>query len=220
MKNSSTDPEGDKKSQKILNELENIDDECEEKDIDFVKTSDDGIEKEYDLPSLPALAFYRHKFRTIYNGDLMNEDEILKWVLDLIEATPDVIESVDRRTLQVLINDIDHLAVFFCKFKNAMTCSIIIKTKFLFTDSDRCETCPAILERLETIDDDTDKHNIQFVKTNDVKLAHEIGVFSFPALIYYETGVPIMFDGKFCNTDEKLSVKKFHDVKTDNFFFR
>jgi hypothetical protein len=110
-----SDPEGDKKSQKILNELENIDDECEEKDIDFVKTSDDGIEKEYDLPALPALAFYRHKFRTIYTGDLMNEDEILKWVLNLIEATPDVIESVDRRTLQVLINDIDHLAVFFCK---------------------------------------------------------------------------------------------------------
>lgn len=114
-KNYLSDPEGDKKSQKILNELENIDDECEEKDIDFVKTSDAGIEKEYDLPSLPALAFYRHKFRTIYNGDLMNEDEILKWVLDLIEATPDLIESVDRRTLQVLINDIEHLAVFFCK---------------------------------------------------------------------------------------------------------
>lgn len=63
-------------------------------------------------------------------------------------------------------------------------------------DSDKCESCPGILERLETIDDDTDKHNIQFVKTNDVKLAHEIGVFSFPALIYYETGVPIMFDGE------------------------
>jgi hypothetical protein len=45
----------------------------------------------------------------------MNEDQILKWVLDLIEATPDVIELVDRRTLQVLINDIDHLAVLFCE---------------------------------------------------------------------------------------------------------
>ena len=67
------------------------------------------------------------------------------------------------------------------------------------TDSERCETCPAVLERLETIDDDTDKQNIQFVKTNDIKLAHEIGVFSFPALIYYETGVPIMFDGKFAS---------------------
>jgi hypothetical protein len=71
----------------------------------------------------------------------------------------------------------------------------VSKNKIL--DSDRCETCPAILEKLETIDDDTDKHHIQFVKTNDVKLAHEIGVFSFPALVYYETGVPIMFDGNF-----------------------
>lgn len=63
------DREGDKRAQKILNELENIDDECEEKDIDFVKTSDEGVEKEYDLASLPALAFYRHKFRTIYTGN-------------------------------------------------------------------------------------------------------------------------------------------------------
>ena len=66
------DEEGDKKSQKILSELENIDDECEEKDISFVKTSDEGIEKEYDLPSLPALAFYRNKFRTIYTGCYMH----------------------------------------------------------------------------------------------------------------------------------------------------
>lgn len=62
------DKEGDKKSQKIIQELENIDDECEEKEIDFVKTSDEGVEKEYDLPSLPTLAFYRNKFRKIYSG--------------------------------------------------------------------------------------------------------------------------------------------------------
>jgi hypothetical protein len=48
--------------------LENIDDECEEKDISFVKTSDEGIEKEYDLPELPSLVFYRKKFRKIYTG--------------------------------------------------------------------------------------------------------------------------------------------------------
>ncbi|XP_017960067.1 uncharacterized protein LOC108653796 isoform X7 [Drosophila navojoa] len=174
--------EGDKKSQKILNELENIDDECEEKDIDFVKTSDDDIEKEYDLPGLPALAFYRHKFRTIYTGDLMKEEEILEWVIDLHESTADVIESVDRKTLQVLINDVEHLAVFFY--------------------DDECETCPGILEELENIDDDTDKHGIQFVKSNDVKLAHEIGIFAFPALVYYETGVPIMYDGNLESNEE------------------
>ncbi|XP_050322983.1 uncharacterized protein LOC126754841 isoform X12 [Bactrocera neohumeralis] len=176
--------EGDKRAQKILNELENIDDECEEKDIDFIKTSDPDVDKEYDLASLPALAFYRHKFRTIYDGDLMKEEEILDWVIDLHESTADVIESVDRKTLQVLINDVEHLAVFFY--------------------DDKCETCPQILEELETIDDDTDKHGIQFVKSNDVKLAHEIGIFAFPALVYYETGVPIMYDGNLKNENRVL----------------
>ncbi|EFN67268.1 Putative protein disulfide-isomerase C1F5.02 [Camponotus floridanus] len=176
--------EGDRKSQKILQELENIDDECEEKEIDFIKISDEGIEKEYDLPGLPALAFYRHKFRQIYSGDMMHEEEILEWVLDLRTTTPDVIESVDRKTLQVLINDVEHLAVFFY--------------------DDKCESCSEILEELETIDDDTDKHGIQFVKSNDAKLAAEIGVFSFPALVYYETGVPIMYDGNLKNEDRVL----------------
>ncbi|KAK0084875.1 hypothetical protein PV325_006196 [Microctonus aethiopoides] len=178
--------EGDKKSQKILQELENIDDECEEENIDFVKISDDGIEKEYDLPGLPALAFYRHKFRQIYTGDMMHEDEILDWVLELRRSTPDVIENVDRKTLQVLINDVEHLAVFF------------------YDDEDRCDTCREILEELETIDDDTDKHGIQFVKSKDAKLAAEIGIFSFPALVYYETGVPIMYDGNLKNEDKVL----------------
>ncbi|XP_015185696.1 PREDICTED: uncharacterized protein LOC107071316 isoform X2 [Polistes dominula] len=176
--------EGDKKSQKILQELENIDDECEEKNIDFVKISDEGIEKEYDLPGLPALAFYRHKFRQFYTGDMMHEEAILDWVLDLRSSTPDVIESADRKTLQTLINDVEHLAVFFY--------------------DDDCDTCAEILEELETIDDDTDKHGIQFVKSNDAKLAAEIGVFSFPALIYYETGVPIMYDGNLLDETEVL----------------
>ncbi|XP_035790582.1 uncharacterized protein LOC118465954 isoform X6 [Anopheles albimanus] len=169
----------DKKAQKIIAELENIDDECEEKDIDFVKTSDDDIDKEYDLELLPALVFYRNKFRTIYSGDLMKEDDILEWVLQQYNTKPEIIESVDRKTLQVLVNEVEHLAV-------------------LFYDDD-CETCPKILEKLETIDDDTDKHHIQFVKANDEKLAHEIGIFSFPALVYYETGVPIMYDGNLKN---------------------
>ncbi|XP_053689496.1 uncharacterized protein LOC128738420 [Sabethes cyaneus] len=185
----------DKKSLKIINELENIDDECEEKDIDFVKTSDDDIDKEYDLETLPALVFYRHKFRTIYSGDLMNEEEILEWVLQQYESKPEVIESVDRKTLQVLVNEVEHLAV-------------------LFYDDD-CETCPKILEKLETIDDDTDKHNIQFVKANDEKLAHEIGIFSFPALVYYETGVPIMYDGNLKNEKRILQWLVDHKRKYD-----
>lgn len=74
---------------------------------------------------------------------------------------------------------------------------LIVRDKnSILIDDDKCESCGQILEELETIDDDTDKHGIQFVKSNDAKLAAEIGVFSFPALVYYETGVPIMYDGK------------------------
>lgn len=109
------DHDDDKKAQKIIAELENIDDECEEKDIDFVKTSDDDIDKEYDLESLPALVFYRNKFRTIYTGDLMKEDDILEWVLQQYNTKPEIIESVDRKTLQVLVNEVEHLAVLFCR---------------------------------------------------------------------------------------------------------
>ena len=47
----------------------------------------------------------------------MKEEQILEWVLELYESDADVIESVDRKTLQVLINDVEHLAVFFCKNK-------------------------------------------------------------------------------------------------------
>ncbi|CAH0558548.1 unnamed protein product [Brassicogethes aeneus] len=176
--------EADKRSQKILMELENIDDECEDKNIDFIKISDKGIQREYDLPSLPAVAFYRNRFREIYNGDLMHEEAILDWILDLRDSSPDIIESVDRKTLQVLINDVEHLAVLFY--------------------SDDCEKCDDILEELETIDDDTDKHEIQFVKSKDAKLASEIGIFSFPALVYYETGVPIMYDGNLLDETEVL----------------
>lgn len=111
----STDSENDKKSQKIINELENIDDECEEKDVTFVKISDKNIKQEYDLPKLPCLGFYRKKFRTLFDGDLMNEESILEWVLDLHDKSPDVIENVDRKTLQMLIDDVEHLAVFFCE---------------------------------------------------------------------------------------------------------
>ncbi|KAL0274697.1 UNVERIFIED_CONTAM: hypothetical protein PYX00_002764 [Menopon gallinae] len=175
--------ENDKRSQKILNELENIDDECEEKDVNFVKISDDNIQKEYDLPSLPSVVLYRNRFRNIYDGDLMNEESILEWVLELHDKTPDVIESVDRKTLQMLIDDAEHLAVFF------------------YDDSSRSKS---VLDELETIDDDTDKHGIQFVKSKDAKLASEIGIFSFPALVYYDTGVPIMYDGDLSDEDDVL----------------
>lgn len=64
----SIDAEDDKKSKKILTELENIDDECDDIGIDFVKISDEGIAQEYDIVSLPALVYFRNRFPQIYEG--------------------------------------------------------------------------------------------------------------------------------------------------------
>jgi hypothetical protein len=58
---------------------------------------------------------FSETLQILFSGDLMHEEQILEWVLDLHESTPDIIESVDRKTLQVLISSVEHLAVFFCK---------------------------------------------------------------------------------------------------------
>lgn len=77
----------------------------------------------------------------------MDEDAILKWVLELYESKVDVIESVDRKTLQVLIRDNDHLAVLFCKFiseNNVLACLIFFL--LCISDSDNnCDRCDEAL---------------------------------------------------------------------------
>ena len=53
-----------------------------------------------------------------------------------------------------------------------------------------------ILEELENIDDDTDRHGIHFVKTQDLNIATNFGVTDFPAVIYFENQVPSIYEGK------------------------
>lgn len=79
------------------------------------------------------------KISIFFSGDLMHEEEILKWVLDLHESTPDVIESVDRKTLQVLINGVEHLAVYFCKALISLTRSFSLPPlSVILTDLSLC----------------------------------------------------------------------------------
>ena len=48
--------------------------------------------------------------------------------------------------------------------------------------SRNCRQCDAVLEDLETIDDDAKKFAIQFVKINDKRLARSHGIEKFPIL--------------------------------------
>ena len=63
-------------------------------------------------------------------------------------------------------------------------------------DNDDKESQDALKE-LENIDDDTDKHGIQFVKIDDGKVAKEFGIDELPTLVYFENEIPSLYDGEF-----------------------
>lgn len=58
-----------------------------------------------------------------------------------------------------------------------------------------CEECRKVLEELENIDDDTERHGIKFVKSCDHTVAKELGVRRYPSLVYFELGVPSIYEG-------------------------
>lgn len=61
-----------------------------------------------------------------------------------------------------------------------------------------------VLEELEKIDDDCDKHGIQFVKIDDASAAHEYGIDHIPAIVYFEKQVPNVYDGDLQDEEEML----------------
>lgn len=67
----------------------------------------------------------------------------------------------------------------------------------MILDTDGCEQCTKVLEELENIDDDCDKHGIIFVKTKDFTVADSYGVHDYPALVYFEDAIPNVFEGGF-----------------------
>lgn len=116
------DKEGDKKSEKVLQELENIDDEADALDINFVKVSDpDVIETEDFADDLPKLVFFRNEIPLMYEGDLTDEETVLKWLTsNKIEG--DVIEHVGGDMLDDLIEDEADVVVLFSKRSHNTDC--------------------------------------------------------------------------------------------------
>lgn len=63
------------------------------------------------------------------------------------------------------------------------------------------------LNRLENIDDDAERHGIQFVKSTSVKTASRLGIDPLPALVYFEDGQPIRYNGKRAGTAHGVQTK-------------
>lgn len=94
-------------------ELENIDDECDQNDIAFVKIDDDKEAKEYGIEVIPTMVFFEKGIPHIYEGDLMKEEELLGWLLH--QKRHSEIPEVTDEMMDKLIDTAQYLAVIFCK---------------------------------------------------------------------------------------------------------
>lgn len=96
----------------VLEELEKIDDDCDKHGIQFVKIDDDKTTKVYGIDSVPAIVFFEKQAPNVYSGDLLNEEEILHWLVSKLEK--DEIEDVTDEMLDRMVKDGQTLAVLFC----------------------------------------------------------------------------------------------------------
>lgn len=65
----------------------------------------------------------------------------------------------------------------------------------MIVDDHDDEESMQVLNELEKIDDDCDKHGIQFVKIDDEKAAEEFGIDDLPTIVYFEKQIPNVYDG-------------------------
>lgn len=64
------DDKDDKQDIRVLNELENIDDELDKEGIVIVRLDNDAEAKEYGIDHLPTLVYFENKIPAIYEGTL------------------------------------------------------------------------------------------------------------------------------------------------------
>lgn len=107
------DDNNDDKSEKILEELENIDDECDALGITFVKIDNPDEAIEYGINAVPALLYFEKGIPTVYEGKLHDEEALLKWLEQ--QTTSDEIEDITDEMLDLIIEKMPYVAVLFCK---------------------------------------------------------------------------------------------------------
>ena len=53
-----------------------------------------------------------------------------------------------------------------------------------------------MLTELENIDDEADVFKIRFVRIHDLELAEDYSLYYMPSLVYFRSGMPIVYEGK------------------------
>lgn len=191
----------------MLNELENIDDELEKEGIVIVRIDNADEAKEYGLDHLPALIYFEDKIPALYEGDLMNEDEVLEWLI--LQKDTATIEEVTDEILKELVDDHEYVVAYFTgPCEEGDRCDDILgsfyrhfsemtkkklKNRFQFADD------------LENIDDELDEAGIIFVTTEDTVMAKKLNIKAFPQLVFFRNRDPLFYKGDLEDEDEVLS---------------
>lgn len=180
-----TDDKDDKQDIRVLNEMENIDDDLEREGIIIVRLDNADEAKEYGLDHLPAMVYFENKIPAIYEGDLMNEDEVLEWLI--LQKNSATIEEVTDEILSELIEAHEYVVVYFTG------------------DCEEGEKCDKILDDLENIDDELDEAGIIFVTTEELDIAKKYNIKNLPKLVFFRNKDPLVYTGNLDDEDEVLA---------------
>ncbi|KAJ6617206.1 hypothetical protein Bhyg_17989, partial [Pseudolycoriella hygida] len=175
----------------VLEELEKIDDDCDKHGIQFVKIDDNRAAAEYGIDNVPAIVYFEKQIPNVYDGDLLDEGKILRWLLDQLEK--DEIEDVTDEMLDKMIKDGRTIAVLFYDNNDAKSIKV--------------------LAELENIDDECDTLGITFVKIDNPDEAAEYGIEQIPKLLYFEKGIPTIYEGKL---EDEESLLKWLEQQTSS----
>lgn len=117
--------------------MENIDDECDQSGIAFVKICNIDEAREYGITTVPKLMYFEKRIPHLYNGDLLKEEEVLSWLIH--QKRHSEIPEVTDEIVDKLIESESYLAVLFCKYYyyikyNLLIIKITININNIFTD--------------------------------------------------------------------------------------
>ena len=166
--------------------LGDIDDNIDDIGIAMVTTKDVKYARRLGIPKLPCVGIFRNGNFQAYDGDLTSEVSILNWLSDIETLEiPGVIEEVNSDMLSNIIKLEDDVLVFFYDPEDKDSEDIIIE--------------------LETIDDNLEEEEVEFVKCSEPNAQRDYGLTQVPALVFFENGVPEVYTGDLKNDDETLA---------------
>jgi len=102
------------KMDQILESVETIDDDCDTRGVHFVKIADPAAAYHYGISTLPTLVYFKNSVPNIFDGELLDDEGVLQWLMTHLEAAE--IEEVSSSMLGRLIRDTRNIVVIFCKY--------------------------------------------------------------------------------------------------------